>query len=283
VRPSLFAFFALLALAVVACSSGGSIQPEPAYPLHGGASARGVSTSSWSAPTAGTSTSIPYDPPPRPLDGEASAASVVVRPDVVVVSFAVRAIADEPDAALAVLEHALRATVLPPFAELGSVKVRMRGTQVEHAARKERKKAKSEVEDRAAYAVSLQGALEYALAPAQDYWERARLVTRIDGLRDRIERASHAEASPFEASIEPPHAGVRDPEAQRAELLSRWIAKRKQFAREAKSADLAVAIDACRPPAEIAVRVLSLEEVELTLPIDCVRDQGSGRSRPTSL
>jgi len=168
----------------------------------------------------------------------------------------------------------------------------MRGSQVDRVARESANKKASKSGDASPstpssaepplFAVALQGALEYALPPTQDYWERARLVARIDGLREKIIGSTRADNSPYEASIEAPRIAVRDPEAVRGELLTRWVAKRKQFAHEAKSADLAVAIDACRPPADIVVRALSLEEVELTLPIDCARPTASGQGERSS-
>ncbi len=240
-----------------------------------------ASTYSSSSSSSSTGTAIGrYEPPPPTLDAQAAPASIVVRPDLIEVKFAVRAEADAPETALAFLEQTI-ARMQPRFAELGAgpttMKLVMRGHHVAHGAAGLRKgylTSKSKSEDDSSkptvvFTVSLQGSFEYALPTQHDYWDRARLVTKIDALREQLTTHSLGSNDTLMRSFSEPRALLRDPEPYRAELLTRWVAKRKQFAREAKSADLAVAVDACHPPADIVVKPLSLEEIELTLPITC--------------
>ena len=155
--------------------------------------------STYSSSSSSTGTAISrYEPPPPMLDAQAAPASIVVRPDLIEVKFAVRAEADAPETALAFLEQTIRA-MQPRFAELGAgpttMKLVMRGHHVEHGAAGLRKgyltsKSKSEDESTkpttVVFAVSLQGSFEYTLPAQHDYWDRARLVTKIDALREQL-------------------------------------------------------------------------------------------------
>lgn len=281
--PLVHLFPSVFVLLLAGCSSSGGIQPEPNRPMRSYASASSPSAAStYSSSSSSTGTAIGrYEPPPPMLDAQAAPASIVVRPDLIEVKFAVRAEADAPETALAFLEQTIRA-MQPRFAELGAgptaMKLVMRGHHVEHGAAGLRKgyltsKSKSEDESTkpttVVFAVSLQGSFEYTLPAQHDYWDRARLVTKIDALREQLTTHSLGSSDTLTRSFSEPRALLRDPEPYRAELLTRWAAKRKQFAREAKNADLAVAVDACHPPADIIVKPLSLEEIELTLPITC--------------
>ena len=56
-------------------------------------------------------------------------------------------------------------------------------------------------------------------------------------------------------------------------LVEKWGTRRRQLAKEAKSADAILAAETCKPPGVVTEKVVSLEEVELALPVECGPDR----------
>lgn len=257
----------------------------------GGAAGRGYEghVASTSSPSSPSSTSSPYGeeglrwpsaqaPAKR---GVPPAASIVVRPDVLDVDFAVSAVVDDAGLGARIVNDATKA-LEARFAEVapkGALQIRMRATNIEPAphapgkivARKDTKRDAHDARAPAPVSVTVEGRVFVALAPAQDYWERTHLVARLTALVDQL--AANANADPPRFAIVfgriEPH--VRAPEAARAELAQRWATQRKQAAREVQAGDAALAREVCAPAAQVVERVASLEEIELTLPIECRR------------
>jgi hypothetical protein len=134
-----------------------------------------------------------------------------------------------------------------------------------------KKKAKEgeATEPRDPIAVTLQGTFDIVLAPGQTYWDRSHEIARVRALTDRVIAAGQSENATFTSSFGPIEARVHDPEAHRATLVERWGARRRQLVKEAKSADAILAAETCKPPGSVTEKVISLEEVELGLPVEC--------------
>lgn len=201
---------------------------------------------------------------PAPARGTPPAASVVVRPDVLEVDFALRIVVDDPDVGVRTLAETTK-TIEARFGEVvpkGALTLRMRAMNVEpvHASGK----AKRDSAEPAPVTVTADGRLVVALAPSQDYWERSHLAARMKAAADRLAVHSVVGFGHIE-----PH--VRSPEAVRAELAQRWASHRKQSAREVQAGDGVLAREVCAPAARVVERIVSFEEIELTLPIECRR------------
>jgi hypothetical protein len=206
-------------------------------------------------------------------------ASIVVRPDVLDVDFTVSTVVDDADLGARIVGEATK-TLEARFAEIvakGALQVRMRGASIEpapHASGKVvvRKDAKREThEARPPVSVTVEGRVLVALSPAQDYWERTHLVARLTSVVDRLTATEGAEPPRSTVSFGRVEPHVRAPEAMRAELAQRWAAQRKQAAREVSSGDAVLVREVCAPAAQVVERAVSLEEIELTLPIECRR------------
>ncbi len=191
--------------------------------------------------------------------------------------FALHTVVDDPDLGIHVLERAVSA-LEPRFAELvpkGALTLKMRGTKLEtaaHATKVGKRKAKERDANevpREPIAVTLQGTFEIALAPTQSYWDRSHEIARLRALADRVVAAGKGDNATFTSSFGLIEARVQNPEAHRAALVEKWGARRRQLATEAKSADAILAAETCKPPGLVTEKVISLEEVELALPVEC--------------
>jgi hypothetical protein len=260
----------------LACSSGSTgIQPDPSYPLDRAGGSVGASygsgltasSASTAVPSSGYGTS-----PPSTLPNHGSATTnLIARPDLLTLTFALRAVADDADAGVALLEQSAKA-LEPRFAEVaakGSMRMRMRGTIVERASKSGKaSKTRGDAEPEP-FAISLQGTFEYALVPAQDYWARSHELARIAGLAGKVTAASRVEGAPFVASFGLAEPHVRDVETFRPELVQKWSARKRQSARDVKTGEVPLTPETCRLNGDITQHVVSIEEIELTLPIDC--------------
>lgn len=227
-----------------------------------------------SASSAPTSTPAYVSPtaPPLPEHGAASA-SLVVRPDVVMLTFVLRTVAEDADVGVALLQQSIK-SLEPRFAEVvpkDALKTRMRGTVLARAPRyRTSKKAKGEgVPEMDPFAVSVQGTFEIALAPTQDYWSRSHEVARLSALAATITSATNAEGSAFTATFGDAEPHVRDRESFRDELVKKWAARKRQSARDVKSGEVAITPESCRLAGDITEHLVSIEEIELSLPADC--------------
>lgn len=187
-----------------------------------------------------------------------------------------RTVVDEPDVGVRILAEATK-TLEARFVEIvprGSLTIRMRALNVEPAPHASGKVvARKEASSREPVAVSVEGRIVVAMGPTQDYWERSHLFARMNAVADRTASTSKegAEAPHHVISFGHIEPHVRAPDAMRAELAQRWATQRKQAVREVQAGDVTLARDVCAPAAQVVQRVISFEEIELTLPIECRR------------
>jgi hypothetical protein len=202
----------------------------------------------------------------------------VVRPDALAVDFALRTVVDDPDVGVRILAEATKA-LEGRFAEVvprGSLSLRMRAMNIEpapHASGKVllRKEGASRDTAREPVAVTVDGRIVVAMAPTQDYWERSHLLARMNAVADRLGANDGGEAAHHAITFGRIEPHVRAPDALRAELAQRWATQRRQAVREVQAGDVTLARDVCAPAAQVVARLVSFEEIELTLPIECRR------------
>lgn len=189
-----------------------------------------------------------------------------------------RTVVDDPDVGVRILAEATKA-LEARFVEIiprGSLTIRMRAMNIEpapHASGKVviRKDAASRDGSREPVAITVDGRIVVAMAAAQDYWERSHLFARMNALAERTGSKESAEAPRYVMTFGRIEPHVRTPDAARAELAQRWAAEHKQAVREVQAGDVTVAKEVCAPAAQVVERVVSFEEIELTLPIECRR------------
>lgn len=130
------------------------------------------------------------------------------------------------------------------------------------------------------YAASVDGLIEVHLEEAHDFWARGRLYAVIvQATRALTTAARHDETTQRAASFETPRAVVAKPEAHRAELLKRWIARVKEFTAAAEAERAPLFVRDCTPPRAIQQSQISFDEVSLTLDVSCRVDTAeAGRS-----
>jgi hypothetical protein len=250
------------ALVVAASGCAGAAPPYESQPSISGS---GYSSSVGSSFSGGDGFSAPQRQQAR---GE-----LVVRPDAIVIVFAVKETNADAQKAIASLQ-AFTADIARRFQEAtsGASSMKMCGASVQPVSKGKVKD--SEVTE---YAVIVDGSIEIALAPEQDYWARSRLIAAIT-------LVSRALASPpvppaVDSEKEPPPAPavrfdqpqilVKDPEVHRAKLTERWIKRARDLAAAAQDPAAPLHLMDCAPPAQIEQRPISLEEIALTLAVTC--------------
>jgi hypothetical protein len=138
------------------------------------------------------------------------------------------------------------------------------------------------------YVVRVDGSFEIALRPDQDYWARSRIMASLARtthdfiLAEKADKADKADDSPIEIGFSEPRLRVKDPEQYRDKLLARWMARTKKLATLAEAEKSPLAMVDCTPPGDIEQRVVSMEEISLTLPVAC-RLGATGEGRPRAL
>ena len=195
--------------------------------------------------------------------------TLVVRPDIFVLGFAVR---EERPTAQAALDAA-RATTEHALSELsgtlgGSVTAKTKDFSLSRTLRTGKPEG---------VAVTVDGTIEVRLNETQDFWVRSRLFTTIVETSERIAAKSRSGKDSLRAvSFESPHPEVLDPEAKRAELLQRWVARTNEFAELAEQKPAELYVRACTPPGAVTQSARSLDEVVLALAISCRVDTATG-------
>jgi hypothetical protein len=107
---------------------------------------------------------------------------------------------------------------------------------------------------------TLDAVIEVPLAPAQDFWARAALAASVVEAVAALAADLGRRRPPVRVAFRSPVGRLRDPEALRGELSSRWKAAARALAVE--GAPLAQRIEL---PTEIREVPVSLDEVRLTL------------------
>jgi hypothetical protein len=126
-------------------------------------------------------------------------------------------------------------------------------------------------------AVVVDGSIDVRLAPELDYWKRGRLLAAVAKVTGAIE-ASFKEARDEEtkrergARFNEPAVTVKDLETHRAKLAEQWVKRARAFGDAAQTATAPLNLVDCAVPAQIEQRVISLEEVGLSLPMTCRLD-----------
>jgi hypothetical protein len=247
--------FSAVALLLTAC--GGSAYQEPSAPSL-------LSSSSYSSPS--SSFSAPSSPsiPRHDTRGD-----LVVRPDLVCVPFVLRLDGRDSKATLAVLEKATQA-VQERFsaATNGQATMTMLGANVANLG----SSSKVKTDEPPKFVVTIDGSIEVPLGADANYWARARILSAlVQASSDRNPLVPQApEDQPqLDSAFGAPEVKVRNVEAHRAELLKRWVERTRAFAKAAESEKAPLELVNCDPPQAIAQTVISVEQVGLSLPVQC--------------
>ncbi len=115
--------------------------------------------------------------------------------------------------------------------------------------------------------VTVDGSIEVPLPPDADYWARAHLYAAVKEVCAGFER--DARDLGWQPGFTTPVATLRDADAHRDALVRRWVERARAFAAAAQSPAAPLALVDCQPPATVAQRTVSLEEVALSLPLTC--------------
>lgn len=192
----------------------------------------------------------------------------MVRPDLVCVPFVLRLDGPDAKAVLATLEKATQA-VQERFAAAtnGKATMTMLGVNV---ATMSTGKAKSDAPPK--FVVTIDGSVEVPLAADANYWARARLLSSL------VQASSDPkplippppeEDPQLDAAFGGPEVKVKDPEAYRAELVKHWVERTRSFAKAAESEKAPLNLMNCDPPQAINQTPISIEQVGLTLAVQC--------------
>jgi hypothetical protein len=198
-------------------------------------------------------------------------ADKTVRPDVLVVRFGVRQEAETPEKAVALLKEAVeryvRASVEASKAE---VAVQMQNLSEAYVAES---RSKSEGPR---HAMAAQGMLRVELPETLDFWSRSALVAALVRVGHQTRTAADEAKAGLTFSVYEPTAQLRDPETHRADLLKRWVARARSLATEAQGNERApLQLAGCAPPGRVEQKTITLEEVALTLAVQCQLQVGA--------
>ena len=248
--------FVLCAATLFLAACGGSGYPEPSTPSLLSSSSYSGSSSSFSAPSA---PSIPR---------HESHGDLVVRPDLVCVSFVLRLDGPDTKTILATLEKATQA-VQERFAAAtnGQSTTTMLGVNISPL---NNRKVKSD--EPAKFVVTVDGSVEVPLAADANYWARARLLSSlVEAATDNKPLVPPAvEDQPqLDSAFGAPEVKVRNVETHRSELVKRWVERMRAFAKAAESDKAPLNLVNCDPPQAISQTHISIEQVGLTLPAQC--------------
>lgn len=245
-----------VALSVAAC--GGNQYAEPSTPSL-------LSSSSYSAPSS-PSFSGPSSPaiPRHDTRGD-----LVVRPDLVCVPFVLRLEGTDVKAVLASLEKAAQ-VVQERFAAAtgGQATTTMLGANVSSIGSGRKAKDDAPVK----YVVTVDGSVEVPLANEANYWARTRVLTSlVEASNDPkpLLPPPPEDQPQLDAAFGAPEVKLRNPEAHRAELIKRWVERTRAFARTTESEKAPLNVVSCEPPQGISQTHISIEQVGLTLPVQC--------------
>ncbi len=189
---------------------------------------------------------------------------VTVRPDVLVLSFAFRQEAEDLDQALPKLKEAAGRYVR-------AVTEATRATKVE-VSMKMRDFGQDSGRKLGGNAVVAIGLLEVSLPESLDFWGRAELVATLTRLGMQEAAAAEKANTGLRASFDFPSAQVRNPEAHRAELTTRWVERARAFMFQAQSERAPLQVVNCEPPGQVTQQSLSVDEVVLSLAVSCRLD-----------
>jgi hypothetical protein len=207
----------------------------------------------------------------------AARADLVVRPDAVVIVFALKETQADAEMALgglagaaADLEKRLKE------ATAGAASVKMSG-----ATMREEHKGKADDGERGEVSVVVDGSIEVGLAPGLDFWARSRLLASIARVTREIGAAFRSSKPERAVKFSEASVIVKDPEVYRAKLTEAWVKRARAFADAAQAGPAPLYLVDCAPPARIEQQAISLEEVGLSLAMTCrLNALGALKDRP---
>ncbi|WP_437646418.1 hypothetical protein [Sorangium sp. So ce362] len=197
----------------------------------------------------------------------ASPGGFVVRPDTIEITFVLTGRGADPRAILADLKTRAQAITQRLGEAAGSpVTSKMRGVSTSADG--------SELAEPAVYVVRVDGSIDVALAAEQDYWARSGLwVSLVAATRDLVAATKSSDTKSSETGVDlgfsAPRPLLKDAQKLRPKLLELWTERARQLAKLAESDKAPLAIVDCAPPGDIDQRVVSLEEISLSVPVNC--------------
>lgn len=192
---------------------------------------------------------------------ERASVELIARPDLLQISFVVEA--TESDFAKATTALQTSVTELSRKLKdasngLGTVRLYGMSTGV----RSERKENST---------VKIDGVVEVPLGNEQDFWARARTATAFEKVLAEAVAKGGAKTK-TNVNYSPPQATLKDPESKRAELTALWLKRIRELAQAAQSKQAPLHIVDCKPPPKVSINPISLEEVGLSLQLECRLD-----------
>ncbi|MFE8602997.1 hypothetical protein [Archangium violaceum] len=205
---------------------------------------------------------VPHEPSPI-------RAELVVRPDLLRVSFSVSLETEGIEQTLPLLQRACEQLQRRAREATGAeVTLRPRDTRINHPAPK--KLSLPEDDDRATVAVS--GLLVVPLPAELDFWARSARVGSLVRVCHEVERDSRETKKQPRFSFGTVEAFVSQPEAHRTELLRRFVERAREMASALGSAEAPLQVVDCAPAGAVEQTPVSLEEVGLSLHVHCRLD-----------
>lgn len=189
---------------------------------------------------------------------DAVVGELVVRPDTLAVEFVVRG--DTVDA----MQREVEAFTDRLKEVAGKGLLRMRGFAPYHGAASSKMSGSPGVVE-----WTIDGSLEIELLPAADYWTRARLTTAMQQVVTELQKQNQARDVGPRVWFSSPRLLLRNAEQYRQQLLERWIARAHQLATVSRGGGSPMHLRHCQVPGPISQRVISMEEIALSLPISC--------------
>jgi hypothetical protein len=196
-------------------------------------------------------------------------AELVVRPDLLRVSFSVSLEKEGIEQNLTLLQRACEQLQRRAREATGAeVTLRPRDTRFNRSAPK--KLLLPEDEDRTFVAVD--GLLVMPLPAELEFWARSSRVGALVRVCHELERDSREVKKQPHFSFGSVEAFVSQPEAHRAELLRRFAARAREMASALGSAEAPLHVVDCAPAGAVEQTPVSLEEVGLSLHVHCRMD-----------
>lgn len=196
-------------------------------------------------------------------------AELVVRPDLLRVSFSVSLDTEGIDQALPLLQRACEQLQRRAREATGTeVTLRPRDTRFNRSAPK--KLSLPEDDDRTFVAVD--GLLVVPLPAELDFWARGSRVGSLVRVCHEVERDSREMKKQPRFGFGSVEAFVSQPEAHRTELLRRFVERARELASALGSAEAPLQVVDCAPVGAVEQTPVSLEEVGLSLQVQCRLD-----------
>ncbi len=196
-------------------------------------------------------------------------AELIVRPDVLRVSFSVSLEADGLEQNLPPLQRACE-QLLRRVREVTGAEVSLALRDTRFSRPVSRKLSLPEDDDRTFIAVN--GQMTLVLPAELDFWARSSRAGTLTRACHELERDSREVKRSPRFEFSPVQALVAQPESHRVELLRRFVSRVRELTATVGSAEAPLHVVDCSPPGPVEQTPLSLEEVALALPILCRLD-----------